>query len=171
LSTYSFSAYPSTGGLLLLEIDNNGVTAGDALVQSSTTFAASQGYGLDLSASNLGNGAGSFEEDDIAEFTAASSSFTGLIDINDEGTTSPDQNFSGNYTSQSTGRFSFTSNDFNGIFYTVDGSTVLVLETDNSQVGTGGLVLQTTPSSTHMSYAPVHLSLVKVAPGAHLRRK
>ena len=172
LSTYSFSAYPSTGGLMLLEIDSNGLTAGNALAQTSTTLAASTGYGLDLSATNLSSSTGtSIEEDDIAEFTATSSSFSGLIDINDEGQTSFDQKFSGSYTSQSTGRYSFSSSDFNGMFYTVDGSTVLVLETDSTQIGTGGLLVQTTPGSAHLAYARVHLPALRVAAGARMHRK
>jgi len=147
LGTYTFAAYPSTGGTLLLEIDDAGITSGVAMVQSTTSFAASTGYAVNLSAVNT------VEEDDIAEFTATSSGLSGLIDLNDQGATKFDQTLSGSYQSLSTGRYSLTSNYFNGNFYTVDGSTVLFLETDGAQVGTGVFLTQTTPTSSAASLA------------------
>jgi len=146
---YSFAAYPSSGGLLLLEVDNAGITSGTALVQSSTSFSASAGYAVNLSGSNT-----SSEEDDIAEFTSTSSGFSGIIDYNDQGSLNPNQKLSGSYSSLSTGRYSLTSSAFNGNFYTVDGTTVLFLETDSSQVGNGVFVTQSTPTSSHAAAAP-----------------
>jgi len=145
LGNYVFAAYPSSGGTILLEVDNAGITSGSALVQSSTTFAASAGYAVNLSAVNT-----SSEEDDIAEFTATSTSFSGLIDVNDEGTLNPDQRLSGSYQTVSgpAGRYSLTSNAFSGNFYTVDGSTVLFLEMDDNQVGTAIFEMQSAPSSS-----------------------
>ena len=65
----TYAAYPSSDGLLLLEIDRLGVTTGAAYTQTAdATLAASQGYGMNLSGNNLSN---SFEVDDIAEFTTA----------------------------------------------------------------------------------------------------
>jgi hypothetical protein len=80
-SNLTYAAYPSSGGLLLLEIDTVGITTGAAYTQSSATFAASQGYGLNLSGDNL---SAASEVDDIAEFAANSSgnTITGLIDEN-----------------------------------------------------------------------------------------
>jgi hypothetical protein len=146
LGTYSFAAYPSTGGTLLLEIDQAGISGGTALAQTSTSFSSSSGYAVNLSAINT-----SSEEDDIAEFTATSSSFSGLIDLNDQGSTLFDQTFGGNYASLSTGRYSFSQTSqsgFSGNFYTVDGSTVLFLETDQNQVGIGAFAAQSTPTSS-----------------------
>jgi len=149
--TYSFAAYPTSTGLILLEIDNGGITMGTAVTQTNTSFAASQGYAFDLTAVNISgasSGSGFYEEDDIAEFTSTSSTFTGLADVNDEGTLTFDQRLSGTYQSASTGRYTFTA-DFNngfggatGVFYTVDGSTVLMLEGDDYQVGTGTMGVQ-----------------------------
>ena len=137
-----FVAYPTAGaGLQLLESDGTGLLAGVALVQKGgASLAASQGYGLGLSAINT-NG----EEDDIAEFTTATGTFAGLIDINDQGSAvNFDQKLSGTYTldSPSTGRGEFASDAFNGVFYAVDSSTVLFVETDSNQIGTGIFELQ-----------------------------
>src|SRR5208337_508935 len=57
--------YPSTGGLLMLEMDTANVTSGAANAQSATSFTAPGSYGLNLSGVNL-NG----EVDDIAQFNA-----------------------------------------------------------------------------------------------------
>jgi len=146
LGNYAFAAYPSTGGTFLLEIDDGGITAGIALAQSTTSFAATQGYGMNLSAINL-SGSTPFEEDDIAEFTSTSSALNGLIDFNDEGTITFGQTFNASYTSLSTGRYQLTSNDLNGVFYTVDGTSVLFLETDDLQVGGGSFLAQSATTS------------------------
>jgi len=171
LGNYTFAAYPSTGGTILLEVDGAGASSGSVLVQSSTSFSASAGYAVNLSAVNT-----SSEEDDIAEFTATSSGFSGLIDVNDEGTLNPDQRLSGNYQTVSSGpagRYSLTSNAFNGNFYTVDGSTVLFLEMDNDQVGTAIFETQSAPSSSaNLARAAVLHPNFHLGRGANkLRRK
>ena len=68
-----FAAYPSSGGLQMLEIDNGGMTNGVAYSQSDTTLASGEGYGMNLSGVTP-NGA---REDDIAEFTNNNGNFTG----------------------------------------------------------------------------------------------
>jgi hypothetical protein len=181
--TYTFAAYPSSNGTIVLEIDNGGITSGSLMVQTSTSFAASQGYGADLSATNISQSVGGtcaqtqscFEEDDIAEFTSSASSFTGLIDVNDEGTTSFDKVFNGSYAPVSTGRYSFTANsssDFNGftgVFYTVDGSNILFLEGDNFQVGTGVFQIQNA-SGAKSAMARFGMAIPKLAKNAARRR-
>jgi len=140
-----FVGYPTaSAGLQMLESDDAGTLGGVALAQSNPapSLEASQGYAMGLSATNS-NG----EEDDIAEFTTTSSAFSGLIDINDQGTTNFDQTFDGNYAldSPATGRgvLTTTSNSgVNGVFYAADSSTLLFLETDANQVGTGIFELQ-----------------------------
>jgi hypothetical protein len=133
-----FVAYPTTSaGLQILQSDSTGFLDGVAFAQqSSATLAASQGYAVGLSAANLTNGV---EEDDIAEFTNTGGTFSGLIDFNDQGTLAFDQKLNGNYTmdSPATGRGALSSNDFNGVFYAVDSSAALFLETDGNQIGTG----------------------------------
>ncbi len=162
----AYAAYPSSGGLLLLEVDNAGLTLGVAYAQASgATFAASQGYGLNLTGTNL-NGPGSIyggsspvEIDDIAEFAAAASggTITGVIDENYAPGGGPNLGLalsSGTYsTPDSSGRYTLSaaagnSNNstlnggFNLIFYTADGVSFPFLEVDNSQVATGVFVEQ-----------------------------
>jgi hypothetical protein len=149
-NTYTFAAYPTANGTLLVEIDGAGITAGSALGQSNTSFAASQGYGANVSGINISGESDDsiYEEDDIAEFSSTSSSFSGLVDVNDEGTTYHAQTFDGNYSSLSSGRYTFAANasgNFNGVsgvVYTVDGQTLLFLEGDTFQVGTGIMQVQ-----------------------------
>ncbi|MFZ0318155.1 MAG: hypothetical protein WAL56_03440 [Candidatus Sulfotelmatobacter sp.] len=173
--TYTFAAYPfsSNGvtGLELLEIDNAGVTSGVAYLQTGTSFAGSQGYGLNLSAVDLGTGSGEFEEDDIAEFTTTSSGFSGVVDFNDEGTVTPAQSLTGSYAAATgSGRYSATTtNAFNFNFYAVNNSTFLMLETDSSQIGAGIIELQNASGSAG---AEPGISMHRAnVPHARFRRK
>jgi hypothetical protein len=173
----SYAAYPSSGGLLLLEIDQAGVATGAAYSQSaSATIAASQGYGLSLSGIYLGNSSANIPEaevDDIAEFTTSSSGNTisGVIDENSTASvldgfpttfSAPFVNnstTSSTYTAPSGGRGQIgaavgtSSNDttLNGGFlltyYTVDGTTFPFIETDGGQVSSGVFVQQDSSAS------------------------
>ena len=169
VGSYSFAAYPSSGGIQLVEVDGNGVSAGVAFAQSSTSLASGQGYGLNLAAANNSG----VEEDDIAEFTTTSGALSGIIDINDQGQPTSDQRLSGNYTldSPATGRGVLTSNMFSGAFYVVDGSNVLFLETDSTQVGTGAFQVQN--ASAKSTLAASHLAMLRMKPGSKsaLRRR
>lgn len=162
-------AYPTeSAGVQFLEIDDSGLLGGVALAQrAGAALASSQGYGLGLTGINIGGLNGSFEEDDIAEFTTTTTAFSGLIDINDEGTLSFDQRFTGNYAADSpaTGRGVLTSNLVNGVYYAVDSSTALFLETDTNQVGSGSLLLQT--PGARSSAAAAHMIVSPVTPVAH----
>ena len=139
--------YPTANaGVQFLEMDNGGLLDGVAVAQTSgSSLTATQGYGFNLTGINIGSANGAFEEDDIAEFSTTSTGFTGLIDVNDQGSLSFDQSFSGNFTpdSPATGRGVLTSNAVNGIYYAVNSSTALFLEADSTQIGTGTLQLQT----------------------------
>jgi hypothetical protein len=167
--------YPSSGGLLMLETDSATVTVGAGYAQTSQTFAATQNYGLNLSAVNTGSGG--FEEDDIAQFTTTSTGFSGIVDINDEGSTSFDQPFSGTYTApDSTGRGTATTTANNNqfvsfTFYVVNSSTVLLLETDSNQIGTGTVELQSAPASHAAARSAVSFVHPIVRAHAALRRK
>jgi hypothetical protein len=163
-SSCTFAAYPSSGGLQLLEIDNGGMTGGVAYPQSATSLASSAGYGMNLTGVNS-NG----EEDDIAEFTNNNGAFTGLIDFNDQGQLSYAQRFSSTYSADGTvpGRGVVTpvSNaSFNLVTYVVDNSTVVLVETDNNQVGLGSLVEQSASAASNA--ATRHLSVLRLAPRA-----
>jgi len=161
-STFTFAAYPSSGGIQLLEIDGDGITAGTAFAQSSTSFAAPAGYGFNVSGSNSGG----FEEDDIAEFTASGGNLSGIFDENDEGTFKANQTLtSSTYSVDSTnsGRGELvleTSNDtVSGVFYVVSSSNALFLEADSDQVGIGSLGTQGSPTQAAIMlshFANVH---------------
>ncbi len=157
----------------MLETDSLNVTIGAAYAQTSQTLAASQDYGLNLTAFNT---TGGFEEDDIAQFTDTSTGFTGVVDINDEALLSFGQTLNGNYTApDSAGRGTATTTA-GGIafvsfdFYVVDSSTVLLVETDSNQIGTGTFELQSPTSAA--AVRPV-VSTIRRVGGKHaaLRRK
>jgi hypothetical protein len=180
----TYAAYPSSGGLLLLEIDNAGLTVGAAYPQTAgASFAASQGYGLNLTGRNL-NGASSIggssivEVDDIAEFTAATGGTltSGVIDENFAPGGSPNLGLalsSGTYTGpDASGRYSLSaaagnSNNstlnggFNLVFYTADGVTFPFIDLDSTQVATGVFVMQ---NSTAASSAAIKSTMFMAPP-------
>jgi hypothetical protein len=175
----SYAAYPSTGGILLLEIDDSGISVGAAYPQTAgAAFAASQGYGMNLSGTNLAStGEEAVEVDDIAEFTAASGGVlsNGIIDENFAPGGSPTLGValsSGTYgTIGSGGRYGISATaannntgtllgGFNLTFYAVDGTTFPFVELDLGQVSTGVIVLQnpsgSSPGIAHPSMFVVH---------------
>jgi len=180
---YAFAAYPYTYngavGVELLEIDNAGITGGNAYLQSSTSIAASQGYGLNLSGSFETNNQTIAETDIIAEFTTSGTSATGLYDANNGGGLISDYNLgsSATYATGTNGRgtFSFPNlqvnnnnsviNTLNFTYYTVDSSTAIFIETDSDQLGLGAFQLQNS-SSADLRPALPHFSMVRTAKGA-----
>jgi len=166
--TYSFAAYPTSGGLQLLEIDSQGTTSGVAYTQTSgAALASAEGYGFNLTAINAGSGSGSFEEDDIAEFTNTSGAFAGLIDFNDQGSTTFDQQFAAAYTPDSTisGRavITPTTNSFNLVSYLIDDSDAVFVEVDTTQLGIGSFGVQTPTAKSNV--AAMHLAALHLRPG------
>ncbi len=183
----TFVAYPSSGGVLLMETDGGGITSGAAYAQTAgATFAASQGYGLNLSGLNLGSSTGSASEiDDIAEFASAASgtsctassgtsyssdTLTGVTDENStSGVTAVGQALCGQYSGpDSTGRLGvvYYANTTNGgvglTAYTVDGTTFPFIESDDGQVSSGVFVQQNA-SATSSSVAKTHRMFVPPA--------
>jgi hypothetical protein len=147
----------------MLESDSLNTMLGAAYAQTSQTIAASQNYAFNLSADNTSAG---LEEDDIAQFTTTSSALSGVVDINDDAALSFAQSLSGTYTldSPATGRGEATTTANGGgfvsfNFYVVNSSTVLVLETDNNQIGSGIFQFQTAPSG---QVAQSHVALAHV---------
>jgi hypothetical protein len=175
----SYAAYPSTGGVLLLEIDDVGLSVGAAYPQTaSATFAAAQGYGMNLSGVNLtGIGNGPVDVDDIAEFTATSGGVlsAGIIDENFDPGGSPTLGVAlsnGTYGSIGSGRYGISATaaennsgtllgGFTLTFYAVDGTTFPFVEVDPGQVSTGVIVLQ---NSSAASSAIAHPSMFVVHP-------
>lgn len=183
----TYAAYPSSGGLLLLEIDASGNMAGAAFAQSSTAnLAASQGYALNLSGTNLGTATGSSEEvDDIAEFATASSglTLTGVTDENFDpsgvpnyglaltGTyAAPDANGRGQLAANAGNSNNGTLNGGFGItYYTVDGTTFPFIETDSGQV-TSGVFLKQNSSAVTPGTRP-HLFVMPPLVRPHLAKR
>jgi hypothetical protein len=186
-----YAAYPSSGGVLLLEIDSSGsLMAGAAYPQTSgATFAASQGYGLNLSGTGTNPTTSSaVEVDDIAEFTANSTgaTLTGVIDENFNPGGSPNYALalSGQYSAPVNGRGQVsatagnsTNTTLNGgfglTFYTVDGTTFPFIETDGSQVSSGVFVAQN-PAASAAAIAKPHMFIAPplVRPtAAHWQKK
>jgi len=178
----TYAAYPSTGGLLLLEIDNTGVTSGAAFPQTGTAFNA-DGYALNLQGANLSAVA---EVDDIAEFVAnaTGTTITGLLDENtDVGSVTFAAPFSsGIYSApDANGRGSISTNvgtnsntTLNGgfflNFYSVDGTTFPFIETDGSQVAAGVFVLQNASAAAAAATAHSHVFVVHPLVQAHTAR-
>ncbi len=154
----TWTIYPSVGGLLMLEMDTQTVTLGAGYAQTATSFAASEGYGLNLTGENL-----SGELDDIAQFNAtsptASPNMSGVLDDNESGSLASNLPLSGTYTpdSPATGRGSIvvpnlgTSNGGLGLeYYVVNSSTTLFIEVDPDQVAVGSFGLQSAPGGQAM---------------------
>jgi len=143
----NFVAYPSSGGLLMLEVDtvSGGITAGVALPQQSgATVSPSQGYGLNLTGEDMAN---FFEIDQVAEFKTTASGMTGLVDQNDGG-----QPASGTVTGTYSvgngfGSATFKSGLPNIFFYPIDGSTSLLITADASVTALGSFQMQSAPGS------------------------
>ena len=165
----TYAAYPSSGGLLLLEIDSVGLSIGAAYPQTSgASFAASQGYGLNLTGTNaagVSSGGGLLEVDDIAEFTSATGGTlsNGVIDENFAPGGSPNYGLgltSGVYSGpDASGRYTLSAaagnnnnstlnGGFNLIFYTADGVTFPFIDIDQGQIASGVFVEQSASASS-----------------------
>ncbi len=164
-----FAAYPSSGGLQMLEIDNGGMTNGIAYPQSTTTLASGEGYGMNLS----GATSTPSSEDDIAEFTNNNGSFAGIIDFNDQGATSFKNTFSATYAADPTvsGRGTVT-NPKNGYLlttYVVDSATTVAVSTDPGFVALGALVKQNA-AAARSNVVANHLAVLRINPSAHMMK-
>jgi hypothetical protein len=147
----NFAAYPSSGGILLLQIDQGisaGITSGMALTQTAGAgIAATQGYGLNNSGSDITSGV---ELDEIAQFTTTSTGMTGNINVND-GFTPTSSGLSGTYTaagSNGAGVATLGSHLQELFYYAADSSTVLFISTDPNQVASGVFEAQSAPSGS-----------------------
>ena len=150
----TFAAYPSSGGILLLQVDTGlaaGTTSGMALQQTSgAAIAATQGYGLN----NSGEGftqSGGVEVDEIAQFTTTSTGMTGLLNEN-LGLTLGTQNVNGTYAPNAnvagTGEATIGTGLESMFYYAADSSTVLFISTDPNQAALGLFEAQTAPGGS-----------------------
>lgn len=170
-SQCQFAAYPSSGGVQVLEIDSGGMTDGTLFTQgSSATLATGQGYGLNLSGTNLGQAVGQLvEEDDIAEFTNNNGTLgPGIIDFNDGGAPAFDNKFSSTYAADSTvaGRGVVTAgaNSYNLVTYGYGTSDQVVVSIDPNFVGVGFIVEQNASAKSNAAIS--HMAVLRLGPGA-----
>jgi hypothetical protein len=190
-SLFQLAAYPSSGGVLLLENDSLGLAQGAAYAQTATSFAASTGYGLSLTGVNASacfdNAA--VEVDDIAQFQAGTpdtsstgpANMGGIVDEND---LSCQLNFNrgliGAYIPDSTpdGRGSISvsapSTLIGGLsleYYVVDGSTMLFVEGDSNQVAIGTFQAQSSSASAGAAQSRIAIVHPAVRPHAAVQRQ
>ena len=187
---FQFAAYPSSGGVLLLEDDSLGLLQGTAYAQTMTSFAAPAGYGLNLSGANANPifGSSGAEVDDIAQFntsTAATNNMLGVLDENDLTIPCPNPTggcytLSGTYTPDSPvdGRGSIVAPTPGSLiggltleYYVVDGSTMLFVEVDSSQVAIGTFQAQNASGSGGAAQSRMAIVHPPVRPHAALRSK
>jgi len=178
----TFAAYPSSGGVLLLEDDSSGYLQGAAYAQLATAFGSPEPYGLNLSGFNT-SGVANGEVDDIAQFNSTSTNLTGVLDENDVASALITSNLSGTYTpdSPATGRGAInvnTSGTFLGglglEYYVVNSSTTIFIEGDSNQLAMGLFQLQSAPGSSvskQASSAPVPMTLIRPFGKAHMAAK
>jgi len=183
----AYAAYPSSGGLLLLEIDDAGIMSGAAFPQSPAipALASSEGYGLNLTGGNLANGV---EVDDVAEFaTASGGSLTdGIIDENYAPAGGPNYGIglsAGTYGAiDSNGRFgvsatagsgskSTLNGGFNLTLYSVDGTTFPFIETDGGQIAAGVVVEQSSTGASAAAQSHMFIPHQLVRPNTAHRQK
>jgi len=173
-----FAVYPSSGGLQMLEIDDAGSTNGIAYAQSATTLASGEGYGMNLSGL-FATANGSSSEDDIAEFTNNNGNFSGIIDFNDQGSTSFKNTFTSTYTADPTvsGRGTVTPgrNAYNLTTYVVDSSTAVVVSTEanvnDAYIALGALVKQNASAQSNLVASHLATLRVNASPRAKSARK
>jgi hypothetical protein len=160
-----FAAYPSSAGLLMLEMDNvsGGVTAGVAVPQQpGATVTASQGYALNLTGEDL-SGFNLTELDEVAEFKTSSTTMTGLADQNDFGNGTGTTNVNGTYNlSNGLGSANFTSGLPNLFFYPVDNSTAFFITTDPTIAAVGSFAVQAAPGTAAAQASVRRSSLLPV---------
>jgi hypothetical protein len=169
----NFAAYPSSGGVLMVEIDTGlgaGITAGSAMTQNSPAgLVASQGYAMNLSGPST-----SGELDQIAQFNTTSTSASGQLYQNNLGASSPtsSNSFTGTITAGSggAGQFIFNNKTEGAFYYGVDGATSLALGIDGADVSLGVFEQQGSPTST-ADVAARHLAMIKAVASARAARK
>jgi len=147
-TTANFAAYAGSGGLIeMISLQNNFLDSGTGYLQTST--AAPQGaFALNLT--GIVNSSGGYEQDVAGQMTVpASSSPTGNLFINSsgqlaEGTPLGSGSTVGAPGPTGRGTASIASHlaTYPVLYYSVDGNTVLVMESDGSRTMTGVLSRQ-----------------------------
>jgi hypothetical protein len=142
----SLVVYPTTGGFLIMSIDGSTVASGTAftpqIIATPSNAAINGRYGFSLSGANTAG-----PVDAIAQFTAdAKGNLAGHLDENSAGVLGSGLALTGTYNLLSSGRGTAVLNSSAGamnlIFYMVDASDFIYLESDTGQIATGRIVLQ-----------------------------
>lgn len=141
--------YPSSGGLLMLDVDTVIVAGGTALAQSGAPFSntsINNGYGLNFTGVTALNTLFPNELDVIAQFNAnGAGTFSGALDLNNLGFTSS-LALNGSYTVSASGRGTATlhtsAGNVNIIFYMASGSRVLFIEPGTAEISAGVFATQ-----------------------------
>jgi hypothetical protein len=144
--------YPSSGGLLLLDVNNSIVATGAALQQTGGPFtnaSINNGFGLNFTGVVNAGTVNATQIDSIAQFTAnGNGGLNGAMDINSFGALFNSLSLNGNYTVSSNGRgtaaLRTSSGTFNLIFYMASNSRVLFVELDETfgQISVGAFAAQ-----------------------------
>src|SRR6478609_3297355 len=140
--TFNFAMYPSSGGVLVLEIDVRFLTSGAALQQQTTAFTSgslSGTYGMNFTGATT-----SSELDSIAEFTADGiNKVTGIIDLNNSGAITFGQPLTGTFNAAANGRTTMplqtSLGTQNMVVYMVNANRALFIEIDASLVAAGDI--------------------------------
>ena len=140
--TFNFVMYPSSGGVLVLEIDVRFLTSGAALQQQTAAFTngSLQGtYGMNFTGATT-----SAELDSIAEFTADGiNKITGIIDLNNSGAITFGQPLTGTFNAAANGRTTMPLQTplgtQNMVVYLVNANRALFVEIDTSLVAAGDI--------------------------------
>lgn len=142
--TLTLALYPSTNGVQVLETDTGLVVGGAAFPQAAGLSTGSlQGiYGLNYTAATT-----SGELDSVASLSAdGAGHITGIVDINNAGSTSTGTSLTASYSLDSTGRGPLTLQSFIGqqnmAIYTLSSSRAIFIELDPNAVAAGTMEIQ-----------------------------
>ncbi len=141
----NFAIYPTTSGVMLMEIDSNIVAGGTAFQQAGpfSNTSVKGNYGMNFT----GDVPGSNEIDSIAQFVAdGDGNAPGSIEFNNGGGLSSNLTLTGAYSiaasGRGTGSFASTFGTQNVIFYVVSSSQVVFIDIDTGLVTSGQLIQQ-----------------------------
>jgi hypothetical protein len=136
--TFSFAIYPTTNGVLALELDPGLVVSGSAFPQTGAFSNAtiSGNYGLSFTA------ASNVEVDATASLKSdGAGHLTGIVDINNGGTLSTGTTLTGTYSVGADGRGPFNVSTGLGAqnmaVYSVNANRALFIEVDGNAVAAG----------------------------------
>jgi hypothetical protein len=140
----NLAAYPSMGGIQVLELDSSTVASGVAFQEIGTLSNATLNGGYGANLSGVGT-AGKF--DAVAQVMAdGSGHLSGSVSLNDGGILEPNLGLNGSYTLAGNGRATGTlvtsAGTLNVIYYVANSSQILFIEVDNNAVAQGVLTPQ-----------------------------